>query len=128
MRLVPNSIPAADADVVIVYRDPSVAISPDPAGLSFRHDAPVLPPQGVGVFDICLIDRFAVPFICPAIRMQASCFLSIWPARPASIQNSENTSAAPIESNAEFLYTIHHCMVAYGDHFLAMLKSNQHAS
>jgi len=128
MRLVPNSIPAADADVVIVYRDPSVAIAPDPAGLCALHIAPVLPPQAFGVFDICLIDRFAVPFISLAIRMQASCFLSIWNARPTSIQNSENTSAAPIESNAEFLYMIHLRMVTYDSHIQTMLKSNQHAS
>jgi len=128
MKLAPNSIPTAAADVVIVYRDPSVAIAPDPAELSFRHDAPVLPPQGFGVFDICLIDRFAVPFISLAIRMQGYCFLSFWYARPTSINNSENSNAAPIASNAEFLYMIRLYLVAYGDHFLAMLNSNQHAS
>jgi hypothetical protein len=60
--------------------------------------------------------------------MRASWFLSIWNAWPTPKKNSENTSAAPIESTAEFLYMIHLRMVAYDDHFLAMLNSNHHAS
>jgi hypothetical protein len=60
--------------------------------------------------------------------MRASWFLSIWNAWPTPKKNSENTSTAPIESTAEFLYMIHLRMVAYVDHFLAMLDSNHHAS
>jgi hypothetical protein len=80
---------------------------------------PVLPPQGVGVFDTCLLGRVAVP---------AFWFLSIWNAKPTSRQNSEKNSAAPIESSVEFLYMTHLRMVAYVDHFHAMRNSNQHAS
>ena len=51
MRTTLNSIPAADADVEIVYRDPSVVIAPDPGWLCAVQAAAVLPPQGVDVFE-----------------------------------------------------------------------------
>jgi len=111
-----------------VYRDPSVAIAPDPGGLCILHEAPVLPPQGFGVFDTCVIGRLAVPFMSPAIRMPAFWFLSIWNAWPPSTKNSDNTSAAPIESRAEFLYMMHLLLVDRVDPCLPMLISNQRAS
>ena len=111
-----------------MYRDPSVAIAPDPGGLWFLHVAPVLPPQGVGVFDTCLIGRLAVPFMSPAIRTPAFWFLSIWNACPPSTKYSDNNSAAPIESRAEFLYMMHLLLVGRVDPCLPMLISNQRAS
>ena len=126
-----NRMPAADNGTSIdalVYRDPSVAVAPDTCGLCFPHVVLVLPPQGIGVIDTCLADRFAVPFISAAVRVGTLCLFWIWDARPTSIKNSENNSVAPIESNAEFLYMIHLRMVSYVDHFLAMLHSNHHAS
>jgi hypothetical protein len=75
-----------------------------------------------------LIGKLAIPFISAAVWMRAFWFLSIWNAWPTPKKNSENTSAAPIESKAEFLYMIHLRMVAYREHFLAMLNSNHHAS
>ena len=98
-----------------MYRAPSVACSPDPGWLCFLHVAPVLPfppsAQGFDVVDTCVVARFAVPFISPAIRARASCLFSISKAWPTSIKNSEHTSAAPIESRAEFLYMFHRLMV-----------------
>jgi hypothetical protein len=111
-----------------VYRDPSVAIALDPGGLWFRHVTPVLPPQGFGVFDTCVIGRIAVPFMSPAIRMPAFWFLSIWNAWPPSTKNSEHNSAAPIESRAEFLYMMHLLLVDRVDPCLPMVISNQRAS
>jgi hypothetical protein len=60
--------------------------------------------------------------------MRASWFLSIWNAWPTLKKNNENNTAVTIESKAEFLYIIHLLMVAYREHFLFMLNSNQHAS
>jgi len=101
-----------------MYRDPSVAIAPDPGWLCVLHVTAVLPAQGVGVFDTCLVGRIAVP---------AFWFLSIWIAKPPSTKNSENNSAAPIESRAEFLHIMHLLLIGSGDHCLAMLNSNQRA-
>jgi hypothetical protein len=111
-----------------VYRDPSVAIAPDPGGLYLLHVTPVLPPQGFGVFDTCVIGRVAVPFMSAAIRMPAFWFLSIWNAWLPSTKNNENNSAAPIESRAEFLYMMHLLLVGRVDTCLPMLISNQRAS
>src|SRR5712692_4938668 len=124
-RMPPNRMPAANNGTSIdalVDRDPSVAVAPDPCGPCFQHVAPVLPPQGIGVFDTCLIGRLAVPFISPAIRMRASCLFSIWNAWPPSTKNSEDNSAAPIESRAEFLYMMHLLLVGRVD------TSSGHAS
>ena len=110
-----------------MYRTPSVAFSPDLDGLCFLHAAPVLPPQGFGVFDTCLVARFAVVFIFPTIRTPAFWFLSIWNAWPPSTKNSENNSAAPIENRTEFLFIMHLPLVGRCDPFLAMLFSNQRA-
>ena len=103
----------------------------DPGGLCLLQGAPVLPiaasVQG-GVFDTCVISGFAVPFISPAIRVRASCFLSIWNAWPRSIENSENNRAAPIESRAEFLFIMHLRMSGTLTLVLAMRISNQRAS
>jgi len=60
--------------------------------------------------------------------MRASWFLSTWNAWPTAKKNSEKNSAAPIENKADFLSMIHLRMVAYVDHFLGRLQSNQHAS
>jgi len=60
--------------------------------------------------------------------MPAFWFLSIWNAWPPSTKNSDNNSAAPIESRAKFLYMMHLLLVGRVDHFLAMLISNQRAS
>jgi len=95
----------------LAYREPAIACSPDPDGQSFLPGAPVrpFPPtvQGFGVIDTCVLDRFAVPFISPAITMPASFFLSVWNAWLISTKNRENNSAAPIESRAECLYMMH---------------------
>ena len=93
-----------------------------------RLTRPVLPPQGVSAFDTCVIGRFAVPFMSPAITMPAFWFLSIWNAWPPSTKNSDNTSAAPIESRAEFLYMMHLLLVGRVDPCVPMLISNQRAS
>src|SRR4029077_4406500 len=119
MKPAPNRMPAADngtSNEALVYRDPSVAVAPDPCGPCFQHVAPpVLPPQGIGVFNTCLAGRFAVPFISPAIRMRASCLFSIWNAWPTLIKNSENNSAAPIENRTEFFFIMHLFLVGRVD-------------
>ena len=61
----------------------------------------------VDVLDPCVAGEFAVPFISPAIRMRVSCLLSIWNAWPRLTKNSDNSSAAPIESKAKFLHAMH---------------------
>src|SRR5437879_9073600 len=111
-----------------MYRDLSVAIAPDSGGLWVLHVTPVLPPQGFGVFDTCVIGRLPVPFMSPAIRTPAFWFLSIWNAWPPSTKYSDNNSTAPIESRAEFLYMMHLLLVGRVDPCLPMLISNQRAS
>ena len=103
----------------------------DPGGLCLLQGAPVLPiaasVQG-GVVDTCVVAEFEVPFMSPAIRMRASCFLSISNAWPRSIKNSENNSAAPIESRAEFLFIMHLRIFGTLTLVLAMRISNHRAS
>ena len=111
-----------------MYSEPAVAVAPEPCRLCVLHVAPVLPAQGIGVLETCVAGGVVASFISPAIRMRASCPLSILKAWPRSTKNSENNSAAPIESRAEFLFIMHLPMFGTLTLVLAMRISNQRAS
>jgi hypothetical protein len=64
----------------------------------FVQAAASLPSQGLDVVDTCVVCGFAIPFI-------AVCFFkSIWNAWLTPKKNSENNSAALIETRAKLLY------------------------
>jgi hypothetical protein len=82
------------------------------------------PLQGFAVLDTCEVGAVAGRFISAAIWLRAPCLLSTWNAWLTSNKNSDNNSAAQIESRVEFLFIVHLLMVAYGDHFQVMRYSN----